>query len=1210
MNRTEKTNRMLDCRITDWLTRSLLFCLFMMGATAHATTSGVRESSYTYDNTTGLLTSEVIEPNDSDFTLTTAHGHDAFGNQTTVTTSGQGITSRTTTTTFDARGEFPTTVANALGHSETWTYDNRFGAPLTQTGPNGLTTSWTYDDFGRVMRETRSDGTYTEYSYDYCTGVAGGTAACPTQAAYVVSAVSKASNGTPNAPEVKTYSDTHGRQVAADTQGFDGSTIRQTTEYDALGRTERESKPYFTSGGTQYWTTYTFDALGRVTLVTLPDSSTATNSYSGLTTTVTNDLSQTTTTVKNARGEIISVTDNIGSVTSYTYDAFGNNTSITDSEGNVSTTTYDKAGRKIASYDPDMGHWTYVYNRLGELISQTDAKGQTTTMAYDLLGRPTSRDDGDETSSWVYDTGTKAVGKLTSATRGQHVQSVEYDSLGRPFRANSTLDGVTETFTTTYDLSSRVETIEYPSGFTAEYLYNTYGYEYALREQGATTHLWTANTRDAELRLLQDTAGNGIVTNRTFDQAQGTIDTIQAGTSASVADFAYGFDTIGNLTERHDYTQTVSEIFNYDNLNRLTCYGFGAGNCSAPGTLNRKDVSYDATGNITYKTDVGTYSYQGHQATRPHAVTSTSGVLNTDYGYDANGNMIYGAERIVRWTSFNKISQIYDGGKTTSFTYGAERQRVKMVSSVGSTYYYGAAGVMAEKLLKNGNTKWTDYLVAGGAMVGVHISDDNGQTITETTNWFVLDHLGSVAVITDDTGSVVERLAYDAWGKRRYPDGTDDNFGLLTSSIMSRGFTGHEMLDDTDLVNMNGRVYDPSLGRFLSADPIIPDMTLSQALNRFAYVYNNPLSYTDPSGHIPFLAGLFIATAAAVAIAPELTQAILAIAAAVAIIHFAPLAFGLPAGTPLSALGAKGAIVAGVAGGTSSVIATGRPEAFISGFGQGVLTFGVGSAFAGPSKVLAHGVVGGTFAEINGGKFSTGFLVSGFSSAAGFHTFSDTWQNVVYRAVVGGVASEIGGGKFADGAVSGAFVYLANDYSHQEFLKKVEPIADTLRLFIDADLKDPSTREAIDEALVALGTRLNNLARTVFVTGGVNATPLMGGGFSEGVAWDRRAGTVALIGSRGFTMGINLGAARSVGFFTGGMDKLLGWSVVVAGDLIGGGLSAFYPATVRNRPNGVMPDVSVAIDRSEFGVVFDRGPGYGGSVGIFRTHEIACAPEC
>jgi RHS repeat-associated protein len=127
------------------------------------------------------------------------------------------------------------------------------------------------------------------------------------------------------------------------------------------------------------------------------------------------------------------------------------------------------------------------------------------------------------------------------------------------------------------------------------------------------------------------------------------------------------------------------------------------------------------------------------------------------------------------------------------------------------------------------------------------------------------DHLGSIESITpfvpagsglaaDSTGKP-GRFSEDAWGQRRnpltwsgVPTATDDGGA---DSLTPRGFTGHEMLDDLGLVNMNGRIYNPLFGRMQSADATVPGRTDLQAYNRYSYVLNNPLRYTDPDGNEP-----------------------------------------------------------------------------------------------------------------------------------------------------------------------------------------------------------------------------------------------------------------------------------------------------------------------------------------------------------------------
>src|ERR1700735_3230327 len=118
---------------------------------------------------------------------------------------------------------------------------------------------------------------------------------------------------------------------------------------------------------------------------------------------------------------------------------------------------------------------------------------------------------------------------------------------------------------------------------------------------------------------------------------------------------------------------------------------------------------------------------------------------------------------------------------------------------------------------------------------------------TISTRYFHTDHLGSISVITEQNGVVLERLSYDAWGKRRFATSADDPTGSITSQS-TRGFTGQEQLDTVALVHLNGRVYDPMVGRMISADPTVPDPLNAQSWNRYSYVGNDPLAFTDPSG--------------------------------------------------------------------------------------------------------------------------------------------------------------------------------------------------------------------------------------------------------------------------------------------------------------------------------------------------------------------------
>ena len=228
---------------------------------------------------------------------------------------------------------------------------------------------------------------------------------------------------------------------------------------------------------------------------------------------------------------------------------------------------------------------------------------------------------------------------------------------------------------------------------------------------------------------------------------------------------------------------------------------------------------------------------------RPHAVQSIPGIGN--FSYDLNGNMTAGAGRNVTWNNFDMPVQISrttatGGTVSSSFVYGAEHQRLRQDRSDGSKIIY--AGTQEVEVSAAGLSTVKTYWPHG---IGVEI-DRPGAATTEL-NWVHHDRLGSPVAITDQNGALKEKLAYDAWGKRRSLDGSS-----IADSIVgvtdNKGFTGHEMLEALELVHMNGRVYDPLVGRFMSGDPLIQDPTNGQNYNRYSYVLNNPTNLTDPTG--------------------------------------------------------------------------------------------------------------------------------------------------------------------------------------------------------------------------------------------------------------------------------------------------------------------------------------------------------------------------
>jgi RHS repeat-associated protein len=205
---------------------------------------------------------------------------------------------------------------------------------------------------------------------------------------------------------------------------------------------------------------------------------------------------------------------------------------------------------------------------------------------------------------------------------------------------------------------------------------------------------------------------------------------------------------------------------------------------------------------------------------------------------------------------------VLQGAASVQFVYDSEHARITMASTTGlstvtKTYLDDpVTGAMSEVSSSGGTPTWTDYLMADGRLLGQRSCTGTMPCATgATTEYFVLDHLQSVSVVTDGaTGSVTDRESFDAWGKQRNASGTDDpTCSTGPASPNKRRFTSQEHIDEMCLINLNARVYDPVIGRFMTADSMVPDPTDGQSYNRYTYTYtdNRPLSFTDPTGHEP-----------------------------------------------------------------------------------------------------------------------------------------------------------------------------------------------------------------------------------------------------------------------------------------------------------------------------------------------------------------------
>lgn len=837
-----------------------------------------RTSAFEYDWSTGQLIKEIIEPNNSDPSIrrVTKYGYDSFGNRvSTVTCNGDYVSScseqtpdsRLSTLEYDSKGLFAVKATNALGHTVATEYEPRFGKAIKVTDANGLTASTKIDSFGRNIETISPLGVSTYTTRSWCSSGCG--IRVGGLSAYYKVTVSGAGK-----PKAVTFYDEQNRAIRKQSEGLNGETIWVDTEYDSLGRVKRTSEPYF-QGDTVYWNTPSYDVLSRKISVTTPNQNGSYDyssriEYKGFSTTITDGLGRTLTEVKDAAGNVVKMVDKIGGVTHYTYDALGKMIQSIDPAGNVINLTYDQRGRKVRLDDPDMGVWTYEYDTFDALVAQTDAKGQRMEVAYDRLGRKVGRTDlagtqDQQTSTWVYDTASGAgIGKLkrVDAPNGTGFSQISYDSMGRVARRVQMIAGKTFGSNMSYNSLGQLvqvsypETAAYPKGFAVNRSYNSRGYLKSVSSADGSKTFWSADAMSARGQLEAVTLGNGLVNLKAHSQANGWLIAQQTfGTGSMLRDATYHFDIVGNIKQRRDEVQGLSEMFEYDDLDRLTeAYIVGgAGGVGYPAMA----YVYDAIGNIMNKSDVGAYSYFGCGG-RPHAVCSAGG---TDYTYDANGSMLAArsgsSDTQVRYTAFNKANFMQKGGHAVTFEYNGDRRRHFKSQLYGGslrlkTYYVGTTGkggkLFEREVSSSSGTKDIHYIYgAGGQAVATFIT----KGAKKETNYLHRDHLGSVVLVTDDLGKAVnDPISYDAWGKRRNTDWSDASSTANLEQIVGNvGFTGQESVPEMGLTHMNGRIYDSTLGRFLGADPLIQAPYNSQSFNRYTYVMNNPLGYIDPTGY-------------------------------------------------------------------------------------------------------------------------------------------------------------------------------------------------------------------------------------------------------------------------------------------------------------------------------------------------------------------------
>jgi RHS repeat-associated protein len=766
---------------------------------------------------------------------------------------------------------YPETITNVLGHVVEMTYDYKFGKVSGIKNPNNHWTHYVYDEFGDVTREYTVDGDTQETVADKNTVHYRNTAH-----RYVVNQVKESVNSTIDS---YTYVDGLGRIILIAAKGEDeGQAVVTYKYYDNMNRNYRTDGPYFVEGvsfplsSSSYssllppsgnyshsWVKTIYDERGRPEYVQNPDASgddrtgriaQVAYSYNGLATTITDADDKSRTEVKDFLGRVVEVIEHADTdqVTQYEYNAAGNLRKVIDAIGNETEITYDQLGRKITMDDPDMGVWRYTYDANGNLKTQTDAKGQIIEFTYDALDRIKLKNYTNTTDPDVYydydiPSTLNGIGQLCLVSKKDDTPAAvpvaeteyeEYDALGQAKLVTKSIQnssGSLLSYSTSYeyDMSGKTTQITYPDDTDVKY---TYYLGTDLLHQVYLPNALGEFVEHAEFSAYEpsgkigriDYWENSVYTDYFYDQSSGRlIDISTSNGQITIQGKSYGYSKAGDIETITDNKLETTHTYEYDNLHRLI-----------------NETSSVDVNDFPLKIIYPVYPEPG-DGLPVHAVSSV--FMNGSsyaYEYDDNGNMEEGwdftdptspATRTFQYNADNMPTQItHQANGVINYVYDGEGRRVKkVVDGVDKVYYVGE-----HYEVRDGDDP-VKYIFAGN--IRLAMVDSSG------IYYYHKDHLGSTAGMTSSDSSAIQ-----AGSEADYlPYGGERTSSSVT--LTSYAFTDQERDAESGLYNYNARLYDPIIGRFITPDTEVPDPYDPQSLNRYTYCLNNPLIYTDPTGH-------------------------------------------------------------------------------------------------------------------------------------------------------------------------------------------------------------------------------------------------------------------------------------------------------------------------------------------------------------------------
>jgi RHS repeat-associated protein len=846
-----------------------------------------------------------------------------------------------------------------------------------------------------------------------------------------------------------------------------------TTQYDALGRVVSVMHP------NSFATTTTYTGLD--TTVTMPNNGTGyvetkkqTLNLLGQVAIVTDAVGSTLKYYYDATGNVTQVdragNDGRTASTFMGYDTLSRKTSLNDPDAGNWTYQYNALAEQVIKLNSSATPTCTVtaYDGQGRPFSRLDYANASCSGATDA------------SATWTYDTAGNGLGSLATSTSTDNPSSINgiattelryayYDSFGRVSELDTSINGVQYKQFSTYDQYGRAfQSLFSGTGLPQSgelYSYNSLGYLYQTQdaENGLAGQIYqTIGAVDARGHVTQEQRANNpaLTTVRSYRPDNGWLSGISTGspsggtTNGAIENLAYGYDKVGNMVSRTDTSPgaAIYEKSSYDILQRLTQQLVGPSDTGPfTPTISR---TYDSFGNPNPSSSLyGTYSTNaaapkcGGAAGPTEVPTPGPDAPIGDTGgvdvrcYDSHGNVTRLLEQgntptVVKrqewYNSYDAARRVAFSASfeshTTDWAYGGDRQRLLRADYLNSTasgspkvtHYLGNAEIVNATGWPRTVKRYVPGMVLSQTLSGTG-------TTTQQYEFLFTDNLGSTHRIVDQNGAIENPNGsqwFTPFGVRAsVANGTNldrtTRFGF-DDSLTHHGFTGHEQMDESALIHMNGRIYDANGGGFEQADPFVQDPGNLQSYNRYIYLMNNPLTGTDPSGYWGRRQQGYAREVVAIAIAIYTGY------------YYSAAHLGAAEAAAMAASG-QTAMATIMTGYLSGFISSGNLSGAVEGAFDAGLNYGIGFVKNPVANVGAHALEGGVMSAIQGGRFGHGFVSAGLNAVISpkiAEHLGTGFKGGVASAIAGGTISQLTGGKFANGAMTATFEYSFNEMLH------------------------------------------------------------------------------------------------------------------------------------------------------------------------------------